>query len=207
MSTAAVVDAFGRERIDAAIRAAERHTAVEIIAVVAARSGRYERAQDLAMALAAVIAAVCGSLLFHGITLIAIGVAGAVLGGFASTRHPEITRALVPSRRRRAQVGNAADASLEARRHRHSRRDTGLVLYASRFERVAAVRADAAVREALGAAALEELERELAAAVAGTAFADDFARAIERVAPRLGAALPRAALDIDEPVHTLVVVA
>lgn len=201
------MDGHGRERIDAALRAAERRTAAEIIVVVAARSGRYERAEDLGIALAALVALVCGSLLFQGIALLGVATAGGALGWLATRHHQGLARALVLRRRRRAQVDAAAEAILESRRHRHSRRDTGLVLYASRFERLAAVRADPPVREALGADALAELERELTAAVAGSAFADDFARALERVGARLATALPRAALDLGESAHSVVVVA
>jgi putative membrane protein len=100
--------------------------------------------------------------------------------------------------------GRSRQVFFDSRVH-HTAGRTGLLIYVSLFERMAAVLADEAVTERLGQPALDALRDQLTAALAAQSLADALCATITAAGPRLAAALPREPGDVNELPDALVV--
>jgi len=164
-----------RDAVSRAVAEAERGTSGEIVPVVAARSGRYDRAEDLVGMCVAVAALVA---IWFGFPLVAPGagewgapsaprpglpwIVAALVGGFAAgialaTRFPALRRPFVGGAHLDAEVERSAAAAFHAFRVRRTRRGTGVLLYVSLEEHVVRVLGDEAIDQALSAADWERV--------------------------------------------------
>jgi putative membrane protein len=100
--------------------------------------------------------------------------------------------------------GRSRQVFFDSRVH-HTAGRTGLLIYVSLFERMAAVLADEAVTERLGQPALGALRDQPTAALAAQSLADALCATITAAGPRLAAALPREPGDVNELPDALVV--
>lgn len=191
-----------RKAIASAIEKAEQNTSGEIVPVVAAASGRYDRAEDvfgLCLALAALTAAwLCfqdvrvvdgawtsGPRLALGlIPIYVIIIAGFALGVAAATRFPTLKLPFVPKKEIDQEVERAAAHAFRQFRLGRTQDGTGIVIYISLLEHRVRVEGGGAITDKLSH---QDWKEVCAAAVDGLKAgrsAEGITRAIE-VAGRL----------------------
>jgi putative membrane protein len=152
-----------RQFIAAAVTEAEQGTAGEIVPVVATVSGRYDRAEDLFGLLLGLVALVVIWVLFQGTTetawaaghtptlglaaVIAIIVAGFLVGATLATRFPVLRLPFIPPREMRHEVERRALEAFQRYRIRTTRGGTGVLIYVSLYEHMVRVVGDDAVTE------------------------------------------------------------
>jgi putative membrane protein len=186
-----------RRRVTEAVADAESHSSAEVVVVVRHSSGAW-REVDLAVG-AAVSFAVLLLLLFHpkpiAVEIMPVDVALSFLGGAVlSASIGPLKRALLPRARVTEQVSRAARAAFVDQGVTRTRKRTGILVYASTFERRVAVVADVGVDAKLLEHAIAALEQSLAR---GPDF-DAFVEAVRSIGPALAAALPHGADDVNE---------
>jgi putative membrane protein len=196
---AAFLDGGGETALLDAVRVVEAASSAEVVIAVRRRSAAWLHAPVITGAVAAFAA--LAFMLFAPTTfslpsiLIDPFVIGALVGAATSQVHPLI-RALTPRTRRRRAVHAAALVAFHDRGVHLTRARTGVLVYVSLLEQMAEVIADAGITAAVDSDALARATAAIDAAVAGGG--DATARAIAALAPLLGAALPRAADDVNE---------
>ncbi|HWB09098.1 MAG TPA: hypothetical protein VG826_07740 [Pirellulales bacterium] len=220
-SVAKQLTADDNRRINEAVAAAESKTSAEIVPVVAAGSGRYDRPEDIVgLWVAALALAITWCLLPERaapgdwgamppwaqlLVLIASVVVGFILGAAIGARVDPLRHLFTPSRQMRDEVLNRSRQVFFDSRVHHTAGRTGLLIYVSLFERMAAVLADDAIVEKLGQAALDELRDQLTASLRTQSLTEAICGTIAAAAPRLAAVLPHAEGDVNELPDALVV--
>jgi len=212
-----------KARIEAAVAEAEGQTSAEIVPVVATASGRYDRAEDIAGLWCAMILMGLvwwwlprteGGGYMWGLAwgrfelpaLIAASVAGFLVGAVMATRLHGLRHLFTPRTEMREEVlGRARQAFFDNRVHRTADA-TGLLVYISVYERMAAVVADDGVTEKLGQPVMDGLCEQLVSGIKKGDAADALCGVIRDAGEQLGAALPRAEDDVNELPNHLVVV-
>jgi putative membrane protein len=170
--------ASDHRQVAEAVATAERRTSAEIVPVIAAASGRYDRAEDLVGLWTAVIALVCVATVWNvefpepdgwdepsrvaqTLALAATVVIGFFAGAAIATRVSSLRRLFVSHAQRRDETWARAVQVFHDRRISRTATRSGLLIYVSLFERTAAIVADEAVLRELGQAELDELCRQL----------------------------------------------
>lgn len=209
-------DEQDRQRIDAAVTEAEAKTAAQIVPVVAAASGRYDRAEDIFGLLLGVAAAAVmwffgedaqpGSDSWVGYTptakvvsMTGLLLAGFVLGAVTASLAWPLRRLFTPRREMRDNAARGAAAAFFDQSIHTTQAGTGLLIYLTLYERRAVLLADDAVLEALGQPALDALCRDLTDLLPDTDPTEALCQTIRR-AGELLEALPR---DGEAPDNTL----
>ena len=208
------------QRINEAVAAAESRTSAEIVPVVVAVSGRYDRPEDIVgLWFAAASLTLAWSFLpehprpgdwgslpswAHLLVLIASMVGGFVVGAAIGARVDWLRHLFTPARQMRDEVQSRARQVFFDSRVHHTSGKTGLLIYVSLFERMAAVLADDAVIERLGQSALDELRDQLTAALRTRSLDEALCATLDMVGQRLAAVLPRAEGDVNELPDALV---
>ena len=210
-----------KKRINDAVASAEAKTSAEIVPVIATVSGRYDRPEDIVglwMALLALAVTWCvlpehaksgdwGAMpAWAHLLLLAVSVVvGFVIGALVGAHVNPLRHLFTPSQQMRDEVLlRSRQVFFDSRVH-HTAGRTGILIYVSLFERMAAVLADDAVIEKLGQAALDEMRDHLAASLSSQSLADAVCGTIAAAAPKLAAALPRAEGDVNELPDALIV--
>ncbi len=195
-------------RINAAVSAAETRTTAEIVPVVAAASGRYDRGEDLVGVWLGLMTMSLVWLLWPDraarpghwggpwplrelLALLVAFLAGFTAGTALASRVRALRRPFVTARQMRDEVESKARQVFFDRRVHHTAAASGLLVYVSLFERHAAVYADQAVLERIGEPALRELCDGLTASLRSGPLPDALCRAIEAAGERLATTLPR----------------
>jgi putative membrane protein len=182
------LDHAGRERIEAALRTADRATCGEIVPVIARRSARYGHAPWLA---AALCLAAAESADWTGCLTPAWGhpaLAAAALAllcasaGWLLARIPAVRRALTPKADRILAVHRAAEAAFHHLALHRARGDAGVLLYVSLEERWAVVLAGGGIADLAGPGHWERTCRLLTLAAAKGDLAGGFEQAITHAA-------------------------
>ncbi|HVU87700.1 MAG TPA: hypothetical protein VHD36_10290 [Pirellulales bacterium] len=167
-----------RRQVAEAVAAAELQTSAEIVPVIAAASGRYDRAEDLVGLWTAVIALVCLATVWNvefpdpdgwdepsrfvqTLALAAAVVIGFFAGAAVATRVDRLRRLFVSRVERREETWARAVQVFHDRRIGRTATRSGLLIYVSLFERTAAIVADEAILQRVGQPALDELCRQL----------------------------------------------
>jgi putative membrane protein len=184
-----------------AVREVEACTSAELVVAIRARSGSYLHA-DLVAGIVTGLAALAFLLFseweFGLIWFVIDPVVAGLLGGLAASRFPGLRRVLTrPAVRRRLAEAAARSLFVEKRVHGTAGR-TGILLYVGVLEREAVVVPDLGIQTL---AATESWQRTVSGIEAGVREGEDGIRIAERVrdlASVCGAALPRAADDVDE---------
>lgn len=202
--TAAFLDAAARSAFEQAIASIEQVSAAEVVIAVRRRSAAYRHANVVVGALAAI--AGLAVMLFgeHVFSLTSILIDPFVLGALAGVLVellPGVKRLLTPAAVRHRAVARAARATFVERGVHNTRDRSGLLVYISWLEREVVVVPDAGIAAAMTEDARRHAERLLSAAIArgGATVAHE----LERLAPALGAALPRRADDVNELPDTI----
>jgi putative membrane protein len=196
-----------RARIAAAVAAAERGTAGEIVVMVAARSGAY-RSVPPALALAGALATPWPLILLTGLSatrifLVQLAVALVLLLGLAAA--PSLARMprLLPRALRRARARAAAQREFQARGLAGTRGRTGVLIYVALAERYADVVTDVGVGPA--PEAWRAVLGDLVAALRRDALADGLVQAVEAAGAILAEAAPPQPGDTDELPNRVIV--
>jgi putative membrane protein len=211
-----------RRAIEQAVVEAERTTSAEIVPVVATASGRYDRPEDIVGLWMGIIGLIVawwvlpvvptesgswgGMPEWERLLIVVVAaVAGFVIGAVLAS-HVGWLRLLFTSRRQmRDEVAARARAVFFDQRVHRTAGATGLLVYVSFYERVAAVLADYNVVDKLGQAALDELCAMLTSRLREVHPADALCHVIGVAGERLAAALPRTGGDVNELPDALVV--
>ncbi|TGD96067.1 TPM domain-containing protein [Methylobacterium nonmethylotrophicum] len=198
-----------RARISAAIAAAERGTAGEIVVMVASRSGAY-RSVPPALALAGALLVPWPLILLTGLSvtrifLIQLAVALALLLGLAAAPalFPWALPRALPRAVRRARARAAAQHAFRARGLSHTSGRTGVLIYVALAERYADVVTDIGI----GAApdAWRPVLDDLVAALRRDALAEGLVQAVEAAGAILAEAAPPGPGDTDELPNRVIV--
>lgn len=209
-----------RERVRQAVVDAETRTSAEIVPVVASSSGRYDRGEDICglwLGLLAMLAV--WALLPRGVgdsgawgpapwteagSLAAAVVVGFLAGAVLATRIGALKRLFTSRGEMREEVDSRARSVFFDSRVHHTEGSSGLLVYVSLLERMAAVIADQAVLDAVGQESLDELCRELTGKLATGGLVDALCATITSAGDKLAPVLPRAEGDVNELADALV---
>ena len=213
-----------RAAVEAAIAEAERKTSAEIVVVLATRSGRYERGEDLCGISTGLLAVTVGWLLWQGVTpasdawgaawVPTLGLAGVLalfLGGFwagqaLAARFPLLGRMFVPTRLMWAELGDKAAQAFHRFRVRRTAAATGVLIYLSLFERLVCVVADDGVAARVDPGVWAEIRDTVIRAIHEDRAGEGLVAAVQRCGEILAAPLPADAGDPNELTNTLFVI-
>ncbi|MEX0741291.1 MAG: hypothetical protein WD079_00740 [Phycisphaeraceae bacterium] len=197
-----------RQAINQAVAEAESKTAAEIVPVVAAASGRYERSEDIVglwtgillmfLIWAILPEPVRAAGTWDGITpgwkffwmLIAL-VGGFLVGTTAAGYRWQLRWWFTPAAQMAAEVTHRARLAFYDATVHQTGGGTGLLIYISLFERRAAVLGDDAILERLGQQALDDLCSELTAKLRSGDLTHALCDTIADAGKTLARALPR----------------
>ena len=200
---------------------AESKTSAEILPVVATASGRYDRSEDIVGLWLAMIGLIVTWVLLptaHAesgswdgtprwvglLAMVVVAVAGFVLGAVIAGRVCWLRRLFTPRQQLRDEVAARARAVFFDGRVHHTAGATGLLVYVSLYEHMAALLADQNVLDKLGQDAVDELCGALTASLHETHPAEAICRTVTAVGERLAPVLPRADDDVNELPNALV---
>jgi putative membrane protein len=167
-----------RRQVAEAVAAAESQTSAEIVPVIAAASGRYDRAEDLVGLWTAIVALVIVATVWNvefpepdgwdepsrigqTLALVAAVVIGFFAGAATATRVDGLRRLFISGVQRRDETWTRAVQVFHDRRISRTATRSGILIYVSLFERTAAIVADEAVLRKVGQPALDALCRQL----------------------------------------------
>jgi putative membrane protein len=204
-----------RQQVEQAVAAAESQTSAEIVAAVAGASGRYDRPEDIIGLWTGLVAmGVTWALwsieipeqgswgetspLAQLAALVLAVVLGFILGAVVGSHVGWLRRLFTPRVQMHEEVWARARQVFFDRRVSRTAGRSGLLIYVSLFERMAAVVADDAVFEKLGPAALDELCSQLTAQLRRGNPTAAFCSTIAAAGKRLSPVLPRATDDVNE---------
>ncbi len=197
-----------RERIVQAVRAAERGTGAEFVAVIARRSDDYLFeplfvASAVALAMPAVLWFVGWPDSIAGLIQIQLG-AFAVLG--LLLRLPMATMALVSNRAQVTQARRLAREQFFALGLGKTAERTGVLLFVSLAERYVEILADQGIHARVGEEAWRKIVAEFTTEVRSARAADGFVHAIESMGALLARHCPPTAGNPNERPDALVVI-
>ena len=211
-----------RQRINQQIQEAESKTSAEIVPVVARSSGRYDRPEDIVGLWFAVVGMIVVWLVYplpevdrggwggsapvwQLVAMVAAVVIGFVLGAFVAGRVDWLCRLFAARGEMREEVFSRARAVFFDNRVHHTAGGSGVLLYVSMFEHVAAVIADQTVLEKCGQEKIDEFCREFTGRLHEGSPTDALCETIKSVGEHLAGLLPRAEDDVNELADALVV--
>jgi putative membrane protein len=208
------LDEAEKTRVEEAIEAAESRTSAELVCAVSTESDRYDRAESLAGLGVALVSlgvanATAGSILntagsWGGSAGIAFGwqvvsvVVGFVLGSVIASYWHGLRRWMVSPEHLTNAVERAAWRVFGMKRISATRRDSGLLIYISLFERRVSIVADDSARKALGSEGLEELRDVAVDQLRQGESAATFVATLQRASQRLEGPLPADDQPVDE---------
>jgi putative membrane protein len=212
-----------RAAIAKAVAEAESKTSAEVVPVVATASGRYDRAEDIVGLWCALLAAAAMWFLLPHPTgetgdwgtagpfwplalLIVASIVAFVVGTIAGSKVSWLRRLFTPRRQMQEEVAARAREVFFDKRVYRTAGGTGLLVYVSLYERMAAVIADQRVLEKLGQGTLDELCTQLTTALGASHPADAICATIQCAGIRLAPVLPRAEGDVNELADALVTI-
>jgi putative membrane protein len=210
-----------RGRVEAAIRAAEAKTSGELVVVLATRSGRYDRGEDLFGVVCAAALVSLGWWLWQGTeprtgdwvsgwapamglgTVLGCLVLGFVLGTFLATVFPTLGMLFVPRREMLEEVERAAALAFQRFRVRGTDQGTGILIYCTLLERMAWVVGDATIAAQLEPAAWFNVRDAVVDGFRARTPAAGLCTAVERAGELLAQHFPLKAGDRNELPDTL----
>jgi len=211
-----------RQKIEAAVAAAEGGTSCEIVPVVATGSGRYDRAEDIAGLWVSILGASVvwlvmprqvasgawndipqwGEIVILALTILICFVAGVA----ACSRIAVLRRLFTPRQQMDEEVNLRARELFFDRRVHHTEGASGILIYVSLFEHTAVVLGDRNVISAVGDGFLTELCDRLTSDLKQIGIADSICGVIQHASGTLADALPRSSDDVNELPDTLVLI-
>jgi putative membrane protein len=138
--------------------------------------------------------------------LIAAVVGGFIVGAVLGSKIGWVRRLFTPPQQMRDEVLLRARQVFFDHRVHHTAGSSGVLIYLSLFERMAAVVGDQAILEKLGSTALDELCSQLTASLRVQDPTTAICETVRAAGERLGAVLPRAHDDVNELPDALVII-
>ncbi len=211
------------QRIKQAIQEAESKTSAEIVPVVARSSGRYDRPEDIVGLWFVVIGMIIvwaayplpesnlgswssSAPVWQLIVMVAVVVAGFVLGAFTASKVDWLCRLFTPREEMRNEVLSRARAVFFDNRVHHTAGGSGVLLYVSLFEHMAAIITDQSVLEKLGQEKIEKLCGEFTERLHAGTPTEALCETAKSLGEHLAGPLPRAEDDVNELADVLVVI-
>ncbi len=210
-----------RGAIAAAVAAAEKGTAGEIVPVVATASENYERAEGLAGIVCALAAIAGGWALWQGVVpaqgewmagyepalglwhILALGGGGYLAGSLGARSSPALKRMLTGRQRMRSDVTRAAAAAFDRFHARGTKGATGIVIYVSLFERMVCVLGDEAISQKVGETEWRDVCDTVTRGIAAGKHVDALAQAIAKCGELLVKHVPIGVADANELTNDL----
>ncbi len=211
-----------RRAVEAAVAEAESKTSAEIVPVVAASSGRYDRPEDIVGLFAGLVLVGISWAFLPADTLNRTGswdsvaipytlpvlilamVVGFAAGAIVASQIEWLRMLFTPSNQMRDEVNARARQVFFDDRVHHTAGATGLLFYVSLYERTAVLLGDAAVADKLGQPALDALCADLVREIREGDIASALANAIRKAGEQLEPVLPRESDDVNELADTLI---
>ncbi len=210
-----------KKRVARVVAEAESRTSAEIVPVVVTASGRYDRPEDLVGLWCSVAALIVVWFVFPEtkaevgswgdpagwlelLSLVAAVVGGFVAGIALGSRVGWLRRLCTPHTQMRDEVAARARTVFFDRRIHHTTGGTGLLIYVSLFERMAAVITDQTILDKLGQATLDELCARLTQGLRQGDATEAICQVVRESGERLASALPRSEGDVNELPDVLV---
>ena len=205
-----------KQAIKDAVAQAESTTSGEIVPVVATRSGRYDRAEDIFGIILALIAVAVAWLLFQqarpaagdwesgptltmGLWVVLLTFAVAfVVGASLSTLVPALARPFVGKQELQEEVLRSAQQAFFEFRIRGTEGSTGILIYVSLFERMVWVIGDHAISEKLTQPDWDEVKDLVIEGLRNGKPTQGMCSAIARCGELLAAHFPIAPGDVNE---------
>ncbi|MCA9040719.1 MAG: hypothetical protein KDA65_10260 [Planctomycetaceae bacterium] len=211
-----------REQINQAVQKAESLTSAEIIPVVSASSGRYDRAEDIIGVWLAGIFMVSAWVIFpmpqqvsgdweatHPVwQLVAIlfaGLVGFIVGAIVGSHWFALRRLFTPAKQMSEEVYLKARQVFFDNRVHHTSGATGVLLYVSLYEHRAVVIADQQVLDKIDQAGLDALCAEFTTRLHTEPITAALCETIQHLGERLATELPATDGDKNELPNALVV--
>lgn len=197
-----------RKLVEDAIAQAEKTTAGEIVPVVAAASGRYDRAEDIVGLIAALILVSAAWIFLQDIApargawrsgpapvlglwrVLSLFVAGFAGGAAAATYWPGLKMPFVPKEEIEEEVGRSAAAAFSRLGAGRTREGTGIVIYVSLLERRVRVEGSGAASERISQQDWERVCRLATDGLRGGRAAQGLAEAVRAAGEVLAGRFP-----------------
>lgn len=208
-----------KQAVQDAVAAAERNTAGEIVVVLATRSGRYDRAEDLVGVLVACVSVAAGWWLFQGaregdwgsavtvslglLPVLGLLVGGFALGAFLATRVPALARLFINKREMLDEIHNKAAAAFQRFRVRSTAAGSGVLLYVSLFEHMVWVVGDAPINDKVPQSEWEQIRDRILGGFRRGDRAGGLCAAVARCSEILAEHFPPRPDDVDELTNEL----
>ena len=216
-----LINAEDKKAVEAAIAAAERMTAGEIVPVVATVSGRYDRAEDLFGLLFAIVVLTAFWMLFQDTTEAAwsaqttvLGlptVAGILVGSFVvgaalATHFPVLRLPFIARAEMIEEVERRALEAFQRERIRDTSVGTGLLIYVSLYEHLVKVIGDDAVAAKLSPEELEDICALVVDGLKNGRPAEGLQQAVKKTGELLAPHLPPRTGDANELANHLILI-
>ena len=219
-----LLPAEARAAVESAIAEAEQKTSGEIVVVLATRSGRYARGEDLCGISTGLLAVTVGWSLWQGVTpaseawgaawVPTLGLAGVLalfLGGFwvgqaLAARFPLLGRMFVPTQLMLAQLGDKAAQAFHRFRVRRTADATGVLIYLSIFERLVSVVPDDGVAGKVDPGVWAGIRDTVIRAIHEDRAGEGLVEAVRRCGEVLAEHVPVAKDNPNELTNTLIVI-
>lgn len=209
-----------RAAIERAIGAAEARTSAEIVVVVASRSGRFDRAEDVFGLCFAVVVTGAAAVVwpqpadpgswasglrfgFHAGLVLLLFAASALAGAWLASACPVLLRPLVPSARKLDAVKREGAIAFHRFRVRQTEHARGVLIYVSLFEHLAWVVGDDGVAAELPDGAWDPICQRISAAFKAGEAGRGMVEALEATGELLAGPFPRDEGDTNELPNTL----
>ena len=196
-----------QEKIRQAVVAAERHTSGEIVPMIVGTCRPYAEIELGGLAAGLAIGTLA-ALFLHDPwgpiqAQLSWPLAGGILG-FILCRIPAIKRRLIPRKQIDEAVHLRSLAAFTAHGLHYTKAHTGILIFASLFERRVVVLADRGINEKVQDGTWDEVAQILTSGLKSGNGCEAFCKAIERCGEILAAHFPRAADDKDELADRLI---
>lgn len=195
--------------VERAIGEAEQSTAAELVVVLAPRSGRYDRAEDVFGVLLGLLAVALAWLLWQDLVprtgdwtggnrpalgliwILVLFVFWMIVGVALATAFPVLARPLIPRGQIEAEVRRRGFEAFHTFRVGHTAGRTGVLIFVSLLERTALVSGDDAINARLPRSTWDEACRAIAQSFRSGKREEGLVRAISLCGAELAKHLPR----------------
>jgi putative membrane protein len=189
------------QRIEQAVIAAESKTSGEIVPVIVAASGRYAEAELTAVVMGLILGTVI-EFIWHDpwgtVPAYILWPAAGAVAGYAIASIPAVKRRLLPRRRIAEAVHLRSLAAFAGHGLHYTKDETGILIFASLFERRVVVLADRGIDAKVAPGTWQGVVDILTQGLKSGNACDGFCKAIERCGQILARHFPRQAGDRDE---------
>ncbi|MBN1612710.1 MAG: hypothetical protein JW940_39165, partial [Polyangiaceae bacterium] len=196
----AILSEQERERLSQLVTEAERHTAGELVLVVARQSARYGTSRVTWAAVTALVVSALVDFIWPTIPVLWLlalqGLLGVLLWWLFG--RPPLLRRIVPAEEQNRAVNSRVKQLFVERGVTETRDRSGVLVFLSELERRVEILADRGIHEHVGSDAWAEMVRIVVDEIRGGKAAAGLATIVERIGRELAAKFPARADDTNE---------